>query len=922
MFLKSMEIFGFKSFADRTNILFEQGITVIVGPNGCGKSNIVDSAKWVLGEKQAKNIRGDKMEDVIFTGTEHRKPLSLAEVSLTIDNSQRVLNFDSESVTVTRRVFRDGESEYLINKSPVRLKDIDQLFMDTGIGKSSYSVMEQGRIDMILSSRAEDRRYIFEEAAGISRFKVQKRESLKKLEDTGENLERINDIIHEIEREKDLKAKQAEKTKTYLKLKAELEKNDIRLSALKFRDLAKRLEKLKMNRDKLHSESADISTRISSISRENDEDEKLKNEIQLALLELEKKIHTYRIRVEDIDDKREKNRAMIAENREHRERLVAEIDERRRHYATIIAEKERLTKSGVEIAAKIEEDRRQLKNFFDLRKRKIETIHANRDRIEGNKASIHDREAELKRLRDDLEKVIKELIEAIDARKEELRESENDRARVRSGIHERLDHLGKVLSEIEKVLHSGDSGRVEELISSIEYNALVEEFKRFETFEDGFRSLLFDEGGVHAKKEHIDGEIAARTELIENLRKENGSLDEQISTLQSELDDVNEMITRIEKDLSRNDNEKEWIEKHVQTLDRQIADIVRNIENVQNDIRRSEEKVEALQKEIKEWEDRLIEFNERTENLRKRIEESTARRNEIEKKMLSRRESSHKDTAQLQEINDRITDAEKKIVEAEFKLSQVTEYVWIEYEKKSDELERIKVDEIELDSIQSTIQKVKSQIQSLGPINNLAIEEFNDLKKRFDYYIAQKEDIEKAREDILAVIADINKTSVELFLETFEKIRVNFAEIFRQLFEGGNAEIELSEPEAMLESGIEITVRPPGKKPKSISLLSGGERTMTAIALLFATYMVKPSPFCFLDEIDAALDEENVGRFLKMMKQFSQKTQFVMITHNKKTMSIGSSIYGITMEEAGISKIVSMKLERSPALNRQQETQQ
>lgn len=906
-----MEIFGFKSFADRTSILFEQGITVVVGPNGCGKSNIVDSAKWVLGEKQAKNIRGDKMEDVIFTGTEHRKPLSLAEVSLTIDNSQRVLNFDSESVTVTRRVFRDGESEYLINKSPVRLKDIDQLFMDTGIGKSSYSVMEQGRIDMILSSRAEDRRYIFEEAAGISRFKVQKRESLKKLEDTGENLERINDIIHEIEREKDLKAKQAEKTKTYLKLKSELEKNDIRLSALKYRDLAKRLEKLSATREKLHTESAEVSSRISSVSRENDEDEKLKNEIQLELLELEKKIHTYRVRVEDFDEKCEKNRVMIGENREHRERLIAEIDERRRHYASIIAEKERHTKSGIEIAAKIEEDRRQLKNFFDLRKRKIETIHANRDKIESNRASIQDREAELKRLRDDLEKVIKELIEAIDARKEELRESENERTLVRGSIHGRLEKLGTMLADAGAALDSGDTVRAAELISAIEYHELVDEFSKFETFEDGFRSLLFDEGGVHAKKEHIDAEIESRTTLIENLRAENSSLDQQIATLQSELDDVNEMITRIEKDLSRNDNEKEWIEKHVQSLDRQIADIVRNIDNVQNDIRRSEEKVLALQNEIKDWETRLVEFNERTENLRKRIDESISRRNEIEKKMLSRRESSHRDTAQLQEINDRITDLEKKFVETEFKISQIVENVWIEYEKKADDLSKIKVDEIELDGINSTIQKVKSQIQSLGPINNLAIEEFNDLKKRFDYYIGQKEDIERARADILAVIADINKTSVELFLETFEKIRVNFAEIFRQLFEGGSAEIELSEPEAMLESGIEVTVRPPGKKPKSISLLSGGERTMTAIALLFATYMVKPSPFCFLDEIDAALDEENVGRFLKMMKQFAQKTQFIMITHNKKTMSIGSSIYGITMEEAGISKIVSMKLERS-----------
>ncbi|HEY1407259.1 MAG TPA: AAA family ATPase, partial [Spirochaetota bacterium] len=244
MFLKSMEIFGFKSFADRTKIDIEHGITVVVGPNGCGKSNIVDSVKWVLGEKQAKNIRGERMEDVIFTGTEHRKFLSLAEVSLTIDNSTRILKFDSDAVTVTRRVFRDGVSEYLINNSPVRLKDIEELFLDTGIGKSSYSVMEQGRIDMILSSRAEDRRYIFEEAAGISRFKVQKKESLRKLHETGENIERVNDIVREIEREKDIKAKQAEKTKIYLGLKDELKRNDLKIHVLKNKDLGKRKDKI------------------------------------------------------------------------------------------------------------------------------------------------------------------------------------------------------------------------------------------------------------------------------------------------------------------------------------------------------------------------------------------------------------------------------------------------------------------------------------------------------------------------------------------------------------------------------------------------------------------------------------------------------------------------------------------------------
>jgi len=328
MFLKSMEIFGFKSFAEKTPIVFEPGITVIVGPNGCGKSNVVDSIKWVLGEKQARNIRGEKMEDIIFTGTESRKPLSLAEVSITIDNSNRILSLDSDSVTVTRRVFRDGESEYLINKSPVRLKDIEQLFMDTGIGKSSYSVMEQGKIDMILSSRAEDRRYIFEEAAGISRFKYQKKESLRKLEETGSNLERLNDVIREIEREKDHKARQAERTKVYLGLMAELKELDIRQSLLRYGELSRRRAKIDSDIERLSREREELSARVSAISAENEKDEKYKNDIQIHLFELDKKLHTYRLKVEDIDSRTEKNRGLIEEQKERRAAVEKNIAER------------------------------------------------------------------------------------------------------------------------------------------------------------------------------------------------------------------------------------------------------------------------------------------------------------------------------------------------------------------------------------------------------------------------------------------------------------------------------------------------------------------------------------------------------------------------------------------------------------------
>jgi chromosome segregation protein len=910
MFLKSMEIFGFKSFADRTKIDIEPGITVIVGPNGCGKSNIVDSVKWVLGEKQAKNIRGEKMEDVIFTGTEHRKFLSLAEVSLSLDNSSRLLKFDSDIVTVSRRVFRDGVSEYLINNSPVRLKDIEDLFMDTGIGKTSYSVMEQGRIDMILSSRAEDRRYIFEEAAGISRFKVQKKESLRKLKETGENIERINDIVREIEREKEIKAKQAEKTKIYIGLKEELKRVDIKTHVLKNRELSKRKDKILENLGKLRGEHAQVSKKISSISDENERDEKFKNDIQLELFELEKKLQTYKTRVEDIDEKKTKNDKLIEEQLQRKQSLSIESEERARVYEKLLEEKAKAISHGEEIARKVEEDREQLRNYFEQRKRKIETIARSREKIDENYTEIHEKEESLKKLRSDLEVVIKQLIDAIDKRKAELLDSENERQNVRDKIHEMMRVLDGMLMEVRRSIERGILEEALRTIGLFDAALFSELVSKFESFEDGFRSILFDKTGIHAQKEDIDRQIAARTIAIDHLRANNILLEETIKSTQAELENVNEMITRIEKDLSRNDNEKSWVEKHLQSLDRQIVDLDKQIEGIRQEIIRSDKAVESLSNEIREWESRLVDFNERSKNLNGKIGELGEQKNDIDKKIISRKETSIHDTEVLNKLSQKISEQDRTLVEVDFKINQIEEYLWIEYEKKISELGSVKVDEIESDSLQNEMQQIKKKIQDLGPINNLAIEEFNDLKKRFDYYINQREDIEKARADIVSVIEEINRTSIEMFLDTFKQIQKNFSEIFKQLFEGGDAEITLSDPENVLESGIDVMVCPPGKRPKTINLLSGGERSMTAIALLFSTYMVKPSPFCFLDEIDAALDEANVGRFLRMLKQFSQRTQFVMVTHNKKSMSVGSSIYGITMEEPGISKVVSMKLER------------
>ncbi len=904
-------MFGFKSFADRTQVDFETGVTVIVGPNGCGKSNIVDSIKWVLGEKQAKNIRGQKMEDIIFSGTEQRKPLSLSEVSITIDNSTRLLDLDSETVTVGRRIFRDGESEYLINKSPVRLKDIDKLFMDTGIGKSAYSVMEQGKMDLILSTRAEDRRYIFEEAAGISRYKLQKKESLKKLQETGDNLERINDIIKEIEREKDLKAKQAEKTKYYLELRKEFQKNDISINVIRFREITKRQQKLQDDIEKNKQEREKISARVSTISADNERDEKRKNDIQHQLFELEKRLHAYKIRLEDIDSKTERNRQLITEQDKRGEGIQRKIDERADSLSKLLDERVKTEQSGVDIRQKIETDKEKLVTYFENRKNKIESIHRSRDEIDTNKNLIKEKNNRLKSLRGELEEVIRRLIDAIDKRKAEMQESETERQQVRQRIDSHIKILEAIISD---ALRNIEAGMTDDAMASLNKSSLHElsaDISIFEGFEDGFRSILFDKTGIHAEKERLDTEILSEVTAIENHRQEIASLEELIHREQGELENINEMITRIEKDLSRNENERDWIEKHLQSLGSQIKDVEKQIENYRDDVKRSEEIVENLKKEIKEWEERLVEFNERSASLMKNITEHAEKRSEIEKRIHERKNVSRKDEEELQKTVEKISQLDKSLVELIFRRNNIEDYLWTEYEKKAAEYNALKVDQSQLNDLQNELQNAKKGIQDLGPINNLAIEEYKDLKKRFEYYISQKSDIEKAREDILSVIEDINSTSIEMFIDTFKEIQKNFAQVFKQLFEGGEANVELNDLDKVLECGIDIMVRPPGKKAKNINLLSGGERALTAIAMLFATYMVKPSPFCFLDEIDAPLDEENIGRFLKMLKQFAKETQFIIVSHNKKTMSIGESIYGVTMEEPGVSKVVSLQMKKA-----------
>ncbi|HOQ11797.1 MAG TPA: hypothetical protein PK104_05485, partial [Spirochaetota bacterium] len=572
--------------------------------------------------------------------------------------------------------------------------------------------------------------------------------------------------------------------------------------------------------------------------------------------------------------------------------------------------KKKSEETVVELKEKIITDKEKLSEFFENRKRKIESIHKSRDKIEDNNRKIKENEASLKKLREALEIVIKKLVDAIEKRKIELEDSENERQEVKSQIEDMLNIIEMNLNNALDELKLKSFDRAWMFLEKIDIESLRKNIYKFESYEDGFRSILFDKTGIHAEKENLDKRIRDLVLAIDELRADNSMLDEFIQNEQRELENINGMITRIDRDIAKYENDSNWIEKQMLSLNHQIEDIKKQIENFNEDIQRTEKIIDDLNKEIKESEDKLIQFNEKSEALKKSINELIAHRSEIENKIAQRKNDTRKDEEELAKINERISNLEKSGVELSFKRDGILDYLWTEYEKKISDLSDIKVSENMLADFQNEIADLKKKIQDLGPINNLAIQEYRDLKKRFEYYLDQKTDIEKAREDIISVIEEINKTSVDLFISTFNEIQKNFSEMFKRLFEGGEAFLELSEPENVLESGIEIIVRPPGKKFKNINLLSGGERALTAIALLFATYMVKPSPFCFLDEIDAPLDEQNIQRFVKMLREFSKSTQFIIVTHNKKTMHISESIYGVTMEEPGVSKVISVKMER------------
>lgn len=1184
MFLKRIELSGFKSFADKTEMEFVRGITAVVGPNGSGKSNISDGIRWVLGEQSAKSLRGGKMEDIIFAGSDARKAVNYGEVSLTLDNSDGTLPLEYQEVTVTRRVHRSGESEYLINKQPCRLKDITELFMDTGIGKEAYSIIGQGRIEEILSTRSEDRRGIFEEASGIVKYKSRKREAQRKLDDTEQNLLRIHDLVSELEDQVGPLKEQSDKALQYKAWKEQLKTKEIsmyvyqieqahanwketndRLTGLKEEELAlstvvskhdallekdrqrlreleqdiealhetmlkyseeyekcegygevlkERKRNLEQNRKQLEESIAAMDGKIAGLIREEAEfrgkaasleqqleelrqavereekellgalggagmkaEETLKGELLEVLstmAQLRNEIRyarqqdeTIQRRLERLSEEEtkwlqqhEKVAARRAELKERLDRTLAEIEELRRQYAKEAQQYQSVQKLLEEAQGTLRQWEQKLEALISRRDTMKEmqdaldgfmqgvreVLKASR-RTSGGLSGVHGAVAELIRVPEKLEIAVETALGG--ALQHIVMEDERSAREAIAFLKQRqlgratflpLDVIrGRQVPESDKRLAAGADGFVGVAAELVEceprYASIVQNLLGSvliaDTLEHAnriaakcgyrYRVVTLEGDVVNAGGSMTGGSLQkrganllGRQRQIDLLNRDIAGTKEQIGKLRDKLDDLRKEQSirqqnidanreagekrRIEEqqiraelqqleheakqledqrklfdaDLSGHKEEREQLRRSADEAEKRLAELAAEEERLQEEIRAaemrrkaSESAKEELQEQLTDLKIRLAKtdqekqsYEEQAARIRTDIrssreelnglrqllaqQEEEQRRNEEEtvKQIeelnhlgLKKRECAEKtdlkrseradmlrgleqgesetkeQRVRLRQVEERVRQTEIAVnrldVELENLLRKLSEDYELGYELAR---ERYPVPE-DVPATQQEVRELKRQIASLGEVNLGAIEEYQRVKERYEFLNEQKNDLIEAKTALYQVIREMDEEMAKRFRATFEAIRGHFVVVFSKLFGGGRADLILVEPDRILETGIDIVAQPPGKKLQNLQLLSGGERALTAIALLFAILLVKPVPFCVLDEVEAALDEANVSRFAQYLREFSEETQFIVVTHRKGTMEEADVLYGVTMEEGGVSKLVSVRLE-------------
>jgi chromosome segregation protein len=1176
VYLSRLEIFGFKSFPEKTILQFNGDVTAVVGPNGCGKTNILDSIRWVLGEQRTSALRSAKMEEVIFNGTAQLKPLGLAEVNLTIKNNRGVLPVEYDEVVITRRLYRSGESEYLLNKSQCRLKDIMELFYDTGMGAHAYSVIQQGMIDAILSDKAEDRRGLFEEAAGVTKYKHRKKEALGKLEATKADLLRLGDIISEIEKQVNQLRRQAARARQYSRQKDELKGVELKLASAMVYDSQAKYRDLEIKRDGLKTEIEALSIeydkrevglhesrlRLSDLERQAAEQRQVQSEFTAKASEIESEIKLNKHRIESAGEEIVRSRTEITalENRiaslnqgiEDNNRKLSALNEERDSLVTAndsleseLAEKaleltpceaavneararntslaEKVSALKAETAS-LTEMKRNLEQKLSETKKDAESIDQSRNEGQSDLDILANRHIQLEQTIEETKKSLRIKIESIIEIEKAYSEKRDSLSKINaelSGLQARRELLGQLiesgegyssgaksmmswtdrpvgmLSPLAEVLEVPDQFRVavaaalgdrseiipvqkfddaERAISYIksvdggrasffvmerirptvfnmakpspcagfigyldeltkypdEYKPVVElllgRVALFETKEQALglsgdwdyytkvdsQGFVVQPSAVVTGGKAAPGVLGRRQDLnsVEDLISQLGAkiseleLEQQsaIASLQSSRSDQSEIeksIRRLEDDCKKVEAELGQLKFDFKERESKYAVALNQAESLGAEIKYYESKLEKIQSELEERDIeqrkgaeelnnlsetllalrivvsqleskltaariKLIEHDGLKSKLTSDIEHGRELCGEAEKMIATNKAGIEKADmliknaganneeletklydvfAQRREIQAKLHDVEDSITEfmgemgkAEDELSQKRK----EKERLTSTLHGFELEFLELDSsrksimdklrmefnitsieaaplpedksfndLRSEADEYRSRLQKMDPVNLMAAEDYEREKDRLDFLVRQRDDLLDAENSLKEAIGKINTTAEERFRETFSKIQENFVNVFTTLFEGGEARVELEEENNPLESAIKIMARPGGKRLLSVTQLSGGERALTAISLLFAIYLVKPSPFCILDEVDAPLDDANLMRFLKIIKKFSAETQFIIITHNKMTMEASDILYGVTMETPGVSKVVSVKFARN-----------
>ena len=924
MFLKSLDIHGFKSFADKTHIDFAEGITALVGPNGCGKSNVVDAIKWVLAERNSKNLRAEKMEDVIFNGTERRPALNTAEVTLTIANDKGLLPLDEEEIAITRRLYRSGDAEYFINKRPAGPTEIRKLFLDTGVGKAAYSVMEQGKIDQILSSKPEDRRYLFEEAAGISRSKTECAEAERELEKTRQNMVQIEIAMNEIKRQYDTLKVQSEKTIKYRKYKEEIYETERDLALLRLKsfvqDKAHHEEDLKRileKRDKIRQEIEEINNTISeNMDKVKEMQDNLYNK-QASLLAIGQEKNG---KMELI--KQQNQQAMIIKEKinslegrknsiqERIDNIQEEIDEQNANLHT-------KTKQLNDIKSNIQ-------SFEDNITTSSSQITENDKQVDSFKNQIQKLEEKRLDLQSTLAQITEDIVKTLDEKLKDAGFSENALKKAKDELETKINKL-KIFVEGRKNIF-GDM--ISQNLASQDYKDAVCQAEK--AFEDTFNQLneiqlaiseyqnaspafiteFLSPQGIMTKKRDIDEQINQNIQSVESINSQISHLHGENKTLLSKIEEYKETLNKLKLNEIQMKEQISASQSQINMLNRQISSEKASLEETENELFIETKRADEISDQINTYQDELAEIEYRGKKL---AEEMNALDSEIAKanknvsgksdSLNKKREEQNRCQEQYERLTISINSSDNDIRNVKQNFQEQYSHDLMEFEER---MYKITVPAADL---REKLSQTKKDFQSLGTVNLMAPEEFGEVKERYERQRTNFEDTQKSLENLIRVSEEIKSKSAEMFLETYNQIKKNFHNMFRRLFNGGRAELKLADPTNILTSGIDIYAQPPGKKLENIALLSGGEKTMTAVALLFATYQVRPSPFCLLDEIDAALDDKNVSSFVTALESFASVSQYIVITHNKKTVMGASTMLGITMEESGVSKMIALRLD-------------